>query len=48
MYQKTINQLRKKILRDLKENGPKKNIFLEKISQVIGEWSCGRKFREKL
>nr|CAD2190749.1 unnamed protein product [Meloidogyne enterolobii] len=37
IYQKTINELRTKILLDLKENGPKKTIFLEKISEVIGK-----------
>uniref|UniRef100_A0A915LUT4 glucuronosyltransferase n=1 Tax=Meloidogyne javanica TaxID=6303 RepID=A0A915LUT4_MELJA len=35
IYQKTADELRTKILLDLKENGPKKNIFLEKISEVI-------------
>nr|CAD2204241.1 unnamed protein product [Meloidogyne enterolobii] len=37
IYQKTINELRTKILIDLEENGPKKIIFLEKISEVIGK-----------
>nr|CAD2173451.1 unnamed protein product [Meloidogyne enterolobii] len=35
IYQKTSNELRTKILVDLKENGPKKNIFRKKISEVI-------------
>nr|CAD2189330.1 unnamed protein product [Meloidogyne enterolobii] len=37
IYQKTANELRTKILLDLKDNGPKKNIFLKKISEVIGK-----------
>nr|CAD2198123.1 unnamed protein product [Meloidogyne enterolobii] len=37
IYQKTVNELRTKIFLDLKENGPKKNIFLKKISEVIGK-----------
>nr|CAD2200801.1 unnamed protein product [Meloidogyne enterolobii] len=36
IYQKTANVLRSKILLDLEENGLKKNIFLQKISEVIG------------
>uniref|UniRef100_A0A915MMM2 Glucuronosyltransferase n=1 Tax=Meloidogyne javanica TaxID=6303 RepID=A0A915MMM2_MELJA len=37
IYRKTAGELRTKILLDLKENGPKKNIFLKKISEVIGK-----------
>uniref|UniRef100_A0A1I8BAX6 glucuronosyltransferase n=1 Tax=Meloidogyne hapla TaxID=6305 RepID=A0A1I8BAX6_MELHA len=37
IYQKTVNELRTKILHDLKENGPKKDIFLQKISEVISK-----------
>uniref|UniRef100_A0A915LCD5 Carboxypeptidase n=1 Tax=Meloidogyne javanica TaxID=6303 RepID=A0A915LCD5_MELJA len=41
IYQKTVDELRTKILLDLKENGPKKNIFLKKISEVIGYLNAG-------
>nr|CAD2199630.1 unnamed protein product [Meloidogyne enterolobii] len=37
IYQKTANELQTKILLDLEDNGPKKNIFLKKISEVIGK-----------
>uniref|UniRef100_A0A915LN84 Carboxypeptidase n=1 Tax=Meloidogyne javanica TaxID=6303 RepID=A0A915LN84_MELJA len=41
IYQKTANELRTKILLDLNENGPKKNIFLKMISEVIGYLNAG-------